>query len=87
MQSENRLFGDLAKLFNGAAGTIAGMSREAEAGSIRGDFAISGHKNIIHASDSPENAELEIKNFFKEDEIFEYDHLLLSQVYGPEDLE
>ncbi|PCG07739.1 hypothetical protein COA17_16835 [Sphingomonas ginsenosidimutans] len=32
MQSENRLFGDLAKLFNGAAGTIAGMSREAEAG-------------------------------------------------------
>ena len=31
MQSENHLFGDIAKLFNGAAGTIAGMGREAEA--------------------------------------------------------
>ncbi|PZQ58626.1 MAG: hypothetical protein DI544_13800 [Sphingomonas taxi] len=31
MQSENHLFGDVAKLFNGAAGTLAGMGREAEA--------------------------------------------------------
>lgn len=31
MQSENRFFDDLAKLINGAAGTIAGMGREAEA--------------------------------------------------------
>lgn len=31
MQSENRLLDDLAKLVNGAAGTIAGMGREAEA--------------------------------------------------------
>ena len=31
MQSENRLFDDLAKLVNGAAGTLAGMGREAEA--------------------------------------------------------
>ena len=30
MQSENRLFDDLAKLLNGAAGTIAGVGREAE---------------------------------------------------------
>lgn len=30
MQSENRIFDDLVKLFNGAAGTIAGMGREAE---------------------------------------------------------
>ncbi len=30
MQTENRLFDDLAKLLNGAAGTIAGMGREAE---------------------------------------------------------
>jgi BMFP domain-containing protein YqiC len=32
MQSENRFFEDLAKIVNGAAGTIAGMGREAEAG-------------------------------------------------------
>jgi BMFP domain-containing protein YqiC len=31
MQTENRFFDDLAKLVNGAAGTIAGMGREAEA--------------------------------------------------------
>jgi BMFP domain-containing protein YqiC len=30
MQSENRLFDDFVKLMNGAAGTIAGMGREAE---------------------------------------------------------
>jgi BMFP domain-containing protein YqiC len=30
MQSENRFFEDLAKLVNGAAGTIAGVGREVE---------------------------------------------------------
>lgn len=31
MQSENKLFEDFAKFVNGAAGTLAGMGREAEA--------------------------------------------------------
>jgi BMFP domain-containing protein YqiC len=31
MQSQNRMFDDLVKMVNGAAGTIAGMGREAEA--------------------------------------------------------
>ncbi|WOK36248.1 accessory factor UbiK family protein [Sphingomonas sp. C3-2] len=31
MQSENRIFDDFAKLINGAAGTLAGVGREAEA--------------------------------------------------------
>jgi BMFP domain-containing protein YqiC len=30
MQSENRLFDDFVKVMNGAAGTIAGVGREAE---------------------------------------------------------
>jgi BMFP domain-containing protein YqiC len=30
MQSENRLFDDFVKVMNGAAGTLAGMTREAE---------------------------------------------------------
>ena len=34
MQSENRIFDDLAKMMNGVAGTVAGMGREAE-GSMR----------------------------------------------------
>lgn len=32
MQTENRLFDDFAKVLSGAAGTLAGMGREAEAG-------------------------------------------------------
>ena len=31
MQSENRLFDDFVKVLNGAAGTVAGMTREAQA--------------------------------------------------------
>jgi BMFP domain-containing protein YqiC len=30
MQSQNRLFDDFVKVMNGAAGTIAGMTREAQ---------------------------------------------------------
>lgn len=30
MQTENRLFDDFVKVLNGAAGTVAGMGREAE---------------------------------------------------------
>lgn len=31
MQSQNRIFDDLAKFINGAAGTLAGLGRETEA--------------------------------------------------------
>lgn len=37
---------------------------EALAGTIRGDFAKSTTENVIHGSDSPENAEIEIERFF-----------------------
>ncbi len=44
---------------------IIGATRynEAVAGTIRGDFAFNPDENIIHASDSPENAQVEIKRF------------------------
>lgn len=42
-------------------------------GTIRGDLSNSTSRNVIHASDSKETAEKEIKRFFKENEIFEYD--------------
>ena len=38
---------------------------EAAEGTIRRDFASSIQDNVIHASDSPENAEIELKFFFK----------------------
>ncbi len=41
-------------------------------GSLRGDFGISLTKNVIHASDSPENAEKEIRIFFSAAELADY---------------
>lgn len=38
---------------------------EATAGTIRGDFAFCTTENLIHGSDSAENAEIEINRFFK----------------------
>ena len=47
-------------------------STKADKGTIRGDFGVDVMKNIVHASDSPENAAIEIKRFFGGDEIFDY---------------
>lgn len=49
------------------------VGRKADAGSIRGDFSMSHSNNIVHASDSADAAEAEIKRFFKEDEIYDYE--------------
>ncbi|MES2315636.1 MAG: nucleoside-diphosphate kinase [Patescibacteria group bacterium] len=45
---------------------------EANAGTIRGDFSLSTQSNLVHASDSIENGEVEVSRFFKKHEIFEY---------------
>jgi nucleoside-diphosphate kinase len=42
---------------------------EAEAGTIRADFADSIDKNAVHGSDAPETAEQEIAFFFSENEL------------------
>jgi nucleoside-diphosphate kinase len=46
---------------------------EAEPGTIRGDFGISVTKNVVHASDSVENAEIEMAFFFKKREVLHYE--------------
>lgn len=55
---------------------------EADAGSIRGDYSMSGQSNLVHASDSPESAEAEIKRFFKDDELFDYERPDYKLVYS-----
>lgn len=45
----------------------------AASGTIRGDFGINLSMNIIHGSDSVENAKREISLFFNEEEIFTYE--------------
>jgi nucleoside-diphosphate kinase len=47
--------------------------KEADLGTIRGDYGIDTGRNIIHASDSPESAKREINLFFKEEEILDYE--------------
>ena len=43
---------------------------EAAPGTIRHDFALEMGRNLTHASDSPENAEVEINLWFSQSEIF-----------------
>jgi nucleoside-diphosphate kinase len=46
--------------------------KESAPGTIRGDFAVTVGKNIIHGSDSAESAVREIGLFFKEEELVSY---------------
>lgn len=48
------------------ARTLIGFTNpiEAQAGTIRGDYALIVDSNVIHGSDSVENAEIEIQRFF-----------------------
>jgi nucleoside-diphosphate kinase len=45
-------------------------SRKAAKGTIRGDYGTEMMKNVVHASDSDENARIELARFFKTEEIF-----------------
>lgn len=45
-------------------------SRKAAKGTIRGDFGTEMMKNVCHASDSDENAKIELARFFKPEELF-----------------
>ena len=46
--------------------------KKAAPGTIRADLGINMEHNLIHGSDSPENAEKEINIFFKEGEVLSY---------------
>jgi len=45
-------------------------SRKAAKGTIRGDFGTEMMKNVVHASDSVENAQAELARFFKPEELY-----------------
>ncbi len=49
----------------------------ADMGTIRADFATTIRYNLIHASDSVENAELEVKRFFADDDICGYERTII----------
>ncbi len=55
--------------------------KDAEPGTIRGDYCMFVSKNIIHGSDSIESAQREINLFFNENEIVSYNKALNSWIY------
>ena len=60
--------------------------RYAAPGTIRGDYCVSNQQNIVHASDSLESAEVEVKRFFKPEEIFDYTPSNFAYFYALDEL-
>jgi nucleoside-diphosphate kinase len=58
---------------------------EAVPGTIRGDFALETAQNLVHASDSPENAADEIALWFSADELLDHDRDIDRWVLAPAD--
>lgn len=56
--------------------------RKADPGTIRGDYCMSNQQNIVHASDSPEAAVIELARFFRPEEIHNLGDLNLDRLYG-----
>lgn len=56
--------------------------RNAQPGTIRGDYSMSVQENIVHASDSPETAAVELKRFFDDSEIYTYELSNLLSLYA-----
>ncbi|PEJ53769.1 nucleoside-diphosphate kinase [Bacillus sp. AFS002410] len=55
--------------------------KDSAPGTIRGEYAATVGKNIIHGSDSPVSAEREIGIFFNQNELVEYSKLITEWVY------
>jgi nucleoside-diphosphate kinase len=80
----------VAMAWEGGAGAVAAVriivgptkGQEAPAGTIRGDFGLSGSNNIVHASDSVDNGEAEVGRFFDKKELFLYTKTDYEHIYG-----
>ena len=75
---------DATKVVRSLIGVTNG--RDADAGTIRGDFSLSTQENIVHASDSAESAEIELKRFFKDNEIYNYKPSTLDYLYSCDEI-
>lgn len=75
---------DVVSVFREMTGVTNG--RKAAPGTLRGDFCMSGQLNIVHASDSVENAKIELARFFKPEEIFDYTPANVKFLYGADEL-
>jgi nucleoside-diphosphate kinase len=71
---------DAVEVVRKMSGTTNG--REALPGTIRGDYSMSVQENIVHASDSPATAEIELERFFSPTELFDYPQLMHVHIYA-----
>ena len=60
--------------------------RNADPGTIRGDYCMSNQQNIVHASDSPEAAVAELDRFFCPGEIFDLGDLNMPSLYALDEI-
>jgi nucleoside-diphosphate kinase len=74
---------DAVKVVRGMCGVT--NSRDAASGTVRGDYSNSVPANIVHASDSKQTAEKELKRFFGKGELFEWPRSLESFYYGEDE--
>ena len=65
--------------------TGATNGRAAAPGTIRGDYCVSAQENIVHTSDSVENARIELDRFFSPDDYCEYPSPLNQYLYAPDE--
>ena len=75
---------DAVEVVRQMAGATNG--RKSAPGTIRGDFSMSFQENIVHTSDSKENAAIELKRFFNDNEIFDYNMPTMSFLYAADEL-
>lgn len=66
--------------------TGATNGRKALPGTIRGDYGMSGQENLVHASDSVENAAVEVARFFRPDELYDYRPVTIPALYAADEL-
>lgn len=62
-------------------------ARDAEPGTVRGDFAMSQQYNLIHASENAEIAKKEESLVFEPSEIFDWKKTNIAHIYLDEELE
>lgn len=60
-------------------------SREADFGTIRGDFGMSMQANLIHVSEDEKAAKEEVARFFKVEEIFDYQRPFDTNIYAEDE--
>lgn len=75
---------DAVEVVRQMAGTTNG--RKALPGTIRGDLSMSFQENIVHTSDSPETAAIELRRFFRKGEIFDYPQPQFPFLYASDEL-